>query len=373
MNDAPAAAPITLYQYWNTGNPPEEVAVLLRSWAADPAVRQVFFDHSSARAYLAARVPDPLPARVLAAFDACANPAMQADLFRAAALYAEGGLYSDADLGSQGRAADLLAPAPHGLLVALLDGPNTDLVLARRPRLPLLAAWLERAVENIERRISNNVAVVTGPRLLMSLLDGPEGRALYEGWLVETRVSAVRSISMPIEMDYKLAEDDWRKQIGKEGAPIFTSPAPSVVEGALGLPRATPPLPRLGAGAVPLFTYDEGGAGLHPTWRADPLFHVAEFDRAAAEAWLARSCGAPLQRAFAARPRLPLVTRALDILCQRIRGEADAKNPRIDALAPEMGAVLKFLGTRRGEQALAMWKGWRIEDRHSLGRFIARL
>lgn len=433
MNEAATEAPIPLYQYWDTGNPPEEVAVLLRSWAADPAVRQVLFNHATARAFLAARVPDPLPARVLAAFDACANPAMQADLFRAAALYAEGGLYSDADLGSQGRAADLMAPAPQGLLVALVDGPNTDLVLARAPRLPLLAAWIERAVDNIERRLSNNVAQVTGPQLLMSLLDGPEGRALFEGWLIETRISAVRSISMPIEMAYKRAADDWRNQIGKGGASIFTSATPAGETGRLELPRWAPPLPRLGAGAVLAFTYDEGGAGLHPSWRADPLFRLAEYDRAAAETWLAHHCGDPVRRAFAlapdaarraqvfalahlreagglylrpgfvnlggwdwllaaapvglwtgrlesfvipdianaARPRLPLVVRGLEILGQRIRGEADARNPKIDALPPEMGAVMKFLGTRRGEQALAIWKGWRIEDRHSLGRFMA--
>jgi hypothetical protein len=269
----------------------------------------------------------------------------------------------------------------------------------------------------------------------MSLLDGPEGRALFEGWLVETRISAVRSISMPIEMDYKRGEDDWRNQIGKGGATIFTTPSPSGETGGLDLPRATQPLPRLAPGAVALFTYDESGAGIDPSWRADALFRVTEFDRMAAEAWLARHVGDPVRRAFAkapdaarraqvfalahlreagglylrpgfaslggwdwllaaapvglwtgrlesfvipdvayaARPRLPLIIRALEILGQRIRGEADARNPKIDAVAPDLGAVLKFLGTRRGEQALTMWHGWRIEDRHALGRFLSPL
>ncbi len=426
------SAPVRLFQYWNTNTPPDEVRVLLETWGRDPGVEQDLFDQPRARAYLG----DEFGSRLTAAFDVCANPALQSDLFRLAALYSEGGLYADADLGSLGRVAELIRPAPVGLLVALLDGPNNDLIFARHARLPLIGRLLERVVTNIEMRISNNVAAVSGPVVLMSLFDDVTARPLFDGWLVETRHSALRMISMPLEMDYKRGRDDWRNILMSHDRSIFTA-ADTPAAGAASFPVDKPEIGRLPVGSVALMQYadtmpdDAEGSAAIASWQSDPLFRHQFFDRAAANAYLMRTCGPGMVKAFARidgedrradllalvwlrdkgglfvrkglvnrggwdwllaaapgglltgrpdtylandilyspAPQSTLIVRSLNILSKNLLGGAVVADPKISALPPKLEVIMRFL---IGRQKLigSPFAGWRIEDRYSLGRFL---
>ncbi len=426
--------PVRLYQYWNTTTPPEEVRVLLDTWARDPGVTQQVFDHARARAYLGGT----FGSRLVAAFDACANPALQSDLFRWAILYAEGGLYADADLGSRGRIPELIHPAPLGLLVALDALFATDLIFARQPRLPLLGRLLERVVTNIEARASNNVSVISGPGLLMSLFDDPATRHLFDGWLVETRMSALRTIAMPRQIAYKSGETDWRNVFMSRSRSVFSTSEPVVAD-----PPAFsvdgPAFGRLQPGAVPLIQYadtapiDDKGVAIIDTWRSDPLFRYHFFDQAAATEYLTRTCKPAMVKAFgntegedrraellalvwlrnegglfvrnglmnrggwdwllaaapgglmtervdpvptndilyAPSPRSPLIITILKMLSRKLAGDGESTNPKVVVVPPKIEAIIWFLYNRLSLVG-SDFTGWRIENRHSLSRFLSR-
>lgn len=84
--------PSRIVQYWDQPQPPDDVAVCMSSWRA-AGVPVELFHRESADAWL----DDQFGGDVLAAFRHAHHPAMQADLFRLASLYQQGGLYVDAD------------------------------------------------------------------------------------------------------------------------------------------------------------------------------------------------------------------------------------------------------------------------------------
>lgn len=89
-----ARIPRVVFQYWNHSRPPADVAALMQTWAAqNDGFEHVVFDRAAARDFL----QRSYPADVLAAFEKCPHPAMEADLIRLAFLAANGGVYADAD------------------------------------------------------------------------------------------------------------------------------------------------------------------------------------------------------------------------------------------------------------------------------------
>lgn len=175
-----------LVQYWHARQPPEDVARLVDSVArGNPEMRHLLFNRDSAEAFLAERFSD----REAAAFRACAVPAMQADYFRYCAVLALGGAYVDADFGSVAPLRPLL---PRGEAAVLFGRPQVPRgwppdVFGAQPRLgpyrivanslffvgapghPLLDLAREVATANVEGRIAEDVAVVTGPGVLTAL------------------------------------------------------------------------------------------------------------------------------------------------------------------------------------------------------------
>lgn len=159
-----------IIQYWHTERPPGWIHNGLRSFGErNPGMRHLVFDQPKARAFIAAH----LSAREEAAFQACAVPAMQADYFRYCAVFALGGLYTDADMrciadvrplihqvegtlfGRQDMpkrvAAMLRYPYPIG---PVLDLDNSPFAF-REPRHPLLKLAIEVATANIENRLAD--------------------------------------------------------------------------------------------------------------------------------------------------------------------------------------------------------------------------
>jgi mannosyltransferase OCH1-like enzyme/Flp pilus assembly protein TadD len=155
--------PATIVQYWDESVPPEDVAALMQSWTAcNPRHQYRRFDDAAARAYLAVlRRP-----HVLRAYLRAPEPAMKADLFRLAYLYAEGGCYSDADDRCL-RPLDELLAAPAGFVAFQEEyGTIGNNFLAATPRHPVLGLALRQAAEAINRGDHDMIWLATGPGLM---------------------------------------------------------------------------------------------------------------------------------------------------------------------------------------------------------------
>lgn len=114
------AAPLraTLLAYWDTPEPPADVAAVFASWARhNPGLALRRFDRTTARAFVAERHGEA----GLAAFDACPNASFRSNLLRAAALDAEGGLYADADERCLAPIADWIALARRDAVAAVSE------------------------------------------------------------------------------------------------------------------------------------------------------------------------------------------------------------------------------------------------------------
>lgn len=156
----PAAGKWTLFQYWDSPTPPAEVAEWMAHMGANnPAFTHAVFDEVRARAFIAERYGP----REVAAFDACAVPAMQADYFRLCALESSGGLYVDADVHSLKPVARLAARTPGGFVYTFLGSLNNAIAFFPNAHSPFLRACLALATDNIEERRFNAVFTTTGP------------------------------------------------------------------------------------------------------------------------------------------------------------------------------------------------------------------
>ena len=177
-----------LFQYWDTGDPPDEVAGWIEGFRTmNPEMQHRLYDRDSASWFIGKHLGD----RERRAFDACAVPAMQADYFRLCALVAKGGAWFDADCIAARPLATLIRRVPSLLLVLLEGGIINSALIARAPRNPFLSACLAAATRVIENRQYNRVLKmiaipsVAGPGLLTAVwtlaapdwpADGPLGR-----------------------------------------------------------------------------------------------------------------------------------------------------------------------------------------------------
>ncbi len=160
-----------LYQYWDTGPPPDGVASGIQTFQTrNPGMKHRLYDREAAAWFILKRLGE----RERRAFDACAVPAMQADYFRLCALWSTGGVYADADQSCGEPIAPLVARFG-GPLVPTRKGLVTQhFLIFPRPADAFLRTWLELATLNIEARDIPNVHTATGPgamRALWSLLD----------------------------------------------------------------------------------------------------------------------------------------------------------------------------------------------------------
>ena len=154
--------PATIAQYWDV-DIPADVEALCDGWRAmHPSFSYIRFSKAGARRFL---IEKGLP-EALAAFDRAAEPAMQADIFRLAYLFHEGGYYIDAD-------DRCIAP------ISTLDPGDRDLILYQedfgtvgnnfigvRPQHPVMENALASAVTAVNRGDADIVWLATGPALL---------------------------------------------------------------------------------------------------------------------------------------------------------------------------------------------------------------
>ncbi len=164
-----------IFQYWNTGDPPEDVSACIRSVrAANPDFEHQLFDRQSAAWFIGKRLGE----REKNAFLALAVPAMQADYFRLCALWARGGVWIDADSRAQRPLGSLLAAAPGGYISMWNGRLQNHVIAAGQHHCPFLRASVELATRQIDRRLDGTAYHITGPRVLnlvWAVID-PEGR-----------------------------------------------------------------------------------------------------------------------------------------------------------------------------------------------------
>lgn len=206
-----------LFQFWDKPEPPEEVAVLMESWAADPDFTYRRFNAETADAYIAAHIGD----RAAAAYRSCAVPAMQADFFRYCALYHEGGVWVDADSKNSGKLAAFIADAGRGMLMNREQRIANDFLFVRAPGDPLFEKVVAQAIENIENRTSQNVWMVTGPGIMTHMHLDPLRKPWFNGFEIRPAREVREIVVFCNDLAYKTSEDDWRSVLTAGTSSIF--------------------------------------------------------------------------------------------------------------------------------------------------------
>lgn len=182
-----------LFQYWDTGSPPDEVAEWIDGFRVkNPDLKHRLYDRDSASWFIRKHIGE----REQRAFDAIAVPAMQADYFRYCAIVAKGGIYVDADFQCERPLDTLLARAPHALLLVWEGHLMNGFIMTRTSRHPCLSACLSFATENIELRRFTSPYRVTGPALMTSI------------WALAEGVTTARTVppENPMELNWDLEE-----------------------------------------------------------------------------------------------------------------------------------------------------------------------
>jgi mannosyltransferase OCH1-like enzyme len=164
---------MNIIQYWHAEALPTEFLALTDSFRSlNPEASYRLFNQTTAERFIAANFTP----REVAAFRACAVPAMQSDYLRYCVMLASGGIYADIDM----RCRCALKPLFDSVDAAELyskpkaNVPNGFFVV-RQPGHPLMRCVLEVATLNIERRAFNSAWVATGPGILSALYWLSEG------------------------------------------------------------------------------------------------------------------------------------------------------------------------------------------------------
>lgn len=160
---------LPIVQYWHDPEIPSDVAELIATFRdRNPDMRHMVFSEAEAEEFIA----DRHTPRELAAFRACAVPAMQADYFRYCAAFTLGGIWADADLLCVGALRGLVEATDSALLFRRKPRDNlvNSFFVFVAPGHPLLRLAIDLASANIERRMSKAVNMVTGPWVFTDLL-----------------------------------------------------------------------------------------------------------------------------------------------------------------------------------------------------------
>lgn len=203
---------LQIFQYWHDDDVPDYIAGLCGTFASrNPDLCHRLFSESAAAEFIAAHFGP----RELAAFRACAVPAMQADYFRYCAVLARGGVYADADYRCLGPMRPLIEDDSDAWLLSrgpttVLGGASTSSVLNsfllfKQPGHSLLEMVLSMATSSIERRRgadgpARSILFLTGPILLTGL------RLAYELGSLEALSDLFRGTRFePLERDLREA------------------------------------------------------------------------------------------------------------------------------------------------------------------------
>lgn len=156
------AIPRCIYQFWDSAEPPEDVAELMKSWQdCNPGWFYRCFNLAEAREYLAAHAT----VDVQRAYRSARHVAQKSDIFRLAVLAIEGGVYADADDRCMGKLDSLVADRELVLRQEHLGSIGNNFIAVTRGH-PLVVAALTGAVTAVMRGDGESMWLSTGPGLL---------------------------------------------------------------------------------------------------------------------------------------------------------------------------------------------------------------
>lgn len=213
---------LPLIQYWNDENAPDDVEILFaRMREHNPDLQQLVFSERTAKAFIS----EHLSAREVAAFEACAVPAMQADYFRYCAVHVLGGFYCDADCYCSGAILPLLEA--DGFLVESMAIPerlNNNLFAFRDPGHLFPKFAMDIATAAIENRVNEEVSAITGP-FVFNLLWGGFKCGSLDAWLREAEGGSGlrgerRSVERQVEAIRLAVGDDSRLASAFDGVRV---------------------------------------------------------------------------------------------------------------------------------------------------------
>ncbi len=211
----PAAAPLVparIAQFWDEPAPPADVAALMESWRArNPGHQHLVFNRDSALDFLKSRCP----VAVQRAFVRAREPAMKADIFRLAWLFAEGGIYADADDRCL-RPVGELVPESAGFVAFQEEyGTLGNNFLAAAPLHPVIGLALQRAVAAVNRGDDDMIWLATGPGLVTRAFTATlaSGTLSLGSWLKSARIldrhELERVVATHCAVGYKLSRKHW--------------------------------------------------------------------------------------------------------------------------------------------------------------------
>ena len=155
-----------LFQYWDTGSPPDEVAGWIEGFRVkNPELKHRLFDRDSASWFIRKHLGE----RYQRAFDACAVPSMQSDYIRICAVEVMGGVYADADLQCLQPLNGFIERAPRSLMLSWGKQLLHSFMMMREAHDPLISASLELVTRNIEERRFTSAYTATGPAILNAI------------------------------------------------------------------------------------------------------------------------------------------------------------------------------------------------------------
>ena len=203
-----------LYQYWDSEQPPDEIAGWIEGFRQhNPEFDHRLYHRDKASWFIRKHFGE----REQRAFDACAVPAMQSDYFRYCAIEKSGGVYADADYQAGEPLERLFARAPNALLLEWRGQWVGGLMMFRSAGNAFVRACREFATLNIEARRYENTFTVTGTgvinaiRLLldpsseapiMNGLDNPHGRTWrFPELAAEARATVVVTPALRSDFD----------------------------------------------------------------------------------------------------------------------------------------------------------------------------
>jgi NTP pyrophosphatase (non-canonical NTP hydrolase) len=249
---AESAAP-AIFQFWHDPNPPAYIQEFMDSWIANcPEFVHRLFDDATASELIRQNFGE----RHLNAYLSCRLPAMRSDLFRLCVLYLYGGVYVDADQSCRASIYSLYQSCGRGCLfvrlflpLAMIFIPN-GFMIVKRAMDPLLGKALDVAVENIEKRISNNVYEITGPGIITDFWENGDG-TLFEQFNFLSDKHVCRLISFHGSLPYQQNGRHWIQVQMTER--IFTDTGIATVAAQTGASKGDAPAEQRAGGGGSVF------------------------------------------------------------------------------------------------------------------------
>ena len=206
--------PLNIVQYWDSPDVPKDIIEISNSWInLNGEYKYIRFSKETAHAYLKIKGMTDVAAALVRANE----PAMQADVFRLAYLFQEGGFYADADDRCLVPLSEWVQGGEALVLYQEDIGSIGNNFIGARPANPVIGLALRNVVAAINRGDSDLVWLLSGPGLLTRALathlsESPgEWQSKMKSIRVLDRHELLASVAIHCLANYKHTALHWSK------------------------------------------------------------------------------------------------------------------------------------------------------------------